>query len=61
MEISRRTGLNEFRVRKALGYANRYSEDKLRSMLTDIYDVNKNIVTGLMEPRLALEMFIASI
>ena len=61
MEISRRTGLNDFRVKKALGYANRYSEEKLRSMLTEIYDVNKNIVTGLMEPRLALEMFIASI
>ena len=61
MEISRRTGLNEFRVRKALGYANRYSEQKLRSMLKGIYDVNKNIVTGLMEPRLALEMFIAEI
>lgn len=61
MDISRRTGLNEYRVRKALGYANRYSEEKLRSMLKGIYDVNKNIVTGLMEPRLALEMFIAEI
>lgn len=60
-EISQRTGLNEFRVRKALGYANRYSEEKLKSMLEGIYDVNKNIVTGLMEPRLALEMFIAQI
>lgn len=60
-EIARQTSLNEFRVRKALGYANRYSEQKLRSMLKGIYDVNKNIVTGLMEPRLALEMFIAEI
>ena len=54
-------GQNEFRVKKALGYANRYSMDKLRSMLESIYDVNKNIVSGLMEPRLALEMFIAGI
>ena len=60
-EISKRTGLNEFRVRKALGYAGRYSEDKLKSMLESIYDVNKNIITGLMEPRMALEMFIAEI
>lgn len=60
-EIAAHTGLNEFRVRKALGYANRYSEEKLRSMLEGIYDVNKNIVNGLMEPRLALEMFIAAI
>lgn len=60
-EIARRTGLNEYRVRKALGYANRYSLEKLKSMLENIYDVNKNIVNGLMEPALALEMFIASI
>ena len=60
-EIARRTGMNEYRVRKALGYANRYSLDKLKSMLENIYDVNKNIVNGLMEPSLALEMFIASI
>ena len=59
--IARKTGLNEFRVRKALGYANRYSVPKLRSMLENIYDVNRNIVNGLMEPRLALEMFIAEI
>ena len=60
-DIAAHTGLNEYRVRKALGYANRYSLDKLRSMLENIYDVNKNIVSGLMEPRLALEMFIAGI
>lgn len=59
--ISRELSQNEFRVRKALGYANRYSVEKLRSMLENAYDVNKNIVNGLMEPRLALEMFIAGI
>ena len=59
--ISKELGQNEFRVRKALGYANRYSVEKLRSMLENAYDVNKNIVNGLMEPRLALEMFIAGI
>ena len=60
-DIAAHTGLNEYRVRKALGYANRYSLEKLRSMLENIYDVNKNIINGLMEPRLALEMFIAGI
>ena len=60
-DIASYMGQNEFRVRKALGYANRYSIDKLRTMLENIYDVNKNIVSGLMEPRLALEMFIAAI
>ena len=60
-DIASYMGQNEFRVRKALSYASRYSLDKLRSMLESIYDVNKNIVSGLMEPRLALEMFIAGI
>ncbi|MBR2548153.1 MAG: hypothetical protein IKF07_08185 [Eubacterium sp.] len=60
-QIASYTGQNEYRVRKALSYASRYSLDKLRSMLENIYDVNKNIVSGLMEPRLALEMFIAAI
>ncbi len=60
-DIATYMGQNEFRVRKALGYANRYTLEKLRSMLENIYDVNKNIVSGLMEPRLALEMFIAAI
>ncbi|MBQ3281384.1 MAG: hypothetical protein IJH41_03145 [Eubacterium sp.] len=60
-QIAEYTGQNEYRVRKALSYAKRYSLDKLRTMLENIYDVNKNIVSGLMEPRLALEMFIAEI
>lgn len=60
-DIASYTGQNEFRVRKALSYAERYSLDKLRDMLESIYDVNRNIVSGLMEPRLALEMFIAGI
>ena len=60
-DIAQKTGLNEYRVRKALGYAGRYTEKKLRSMLGSAYDVNRNIINGLMEPRLALEMFIAGI
>lgn len=59
--ISKRTGINEFRAKKALGYARRYNLEKLRNMLSGIYDVNRNIVKGLMEPRMALEMFIAEI
>ncbi len=60
-EIASYLGQNEYRVRKALSYADRYSPDKLRRILRSIYDVNKNIVSGLMDPRLALEMFIAAI
>ena len=60
-DIATYTGQNEYRVRKALSYASRYSLDKLRTILENTYDVNKNIINGLMEPRLALEMFIAAI
>ena len=55
------TGLNEYRVKKAMGYANRYSLSKLKQMLLSIYDVNRQIVTGELPAELALELFIAQI
>ncbi|SDE80621.1 DNA polymerase III subunit delta [Eubacterium pyruvativorans] len=60
-QISRYTGLNEYRVKKAMQYARRYSAEKLRHMLSDIYEVNVQIVTGLLDERTALELFIAKI
>lgn len=55
------TGVHEFRIRKAVGYAQRYSLPGLRQILIQAYDMNKNIVSGLMEPETALEFFVAGI
>ena len=54
-------GMNEFRVKKALSYARRFSLEKLRKMLSDVYEINAKIVTGLLDARTALEMFIAAV
>ncbi|MBR3756035.1 MAG: DNA polymerase III subunit delta [Firmicutes bacterium] len=59
--IHKRLGGSEFRIKKMLPYANRYSVDKLKEILSSIYEVDRNIKTGLLDPQLALEMFIAGI
>lgn len=52
-------GVHEFRVKKALQFAERYSIKHLQSMLKRAYEVDKNIKTGLLEQSLALELLIA--
>ena len=60
-EISSYTKINEFRIKKAMSYASRYSLQKLGMMLQDIYEANRQIVTGMLDGRNALELFIARI
>ena len=44
-----------------MNYARRYSLTGLQDMLMGIYEVNMNIVSGLLDARTALEMYIARI
>ena len=60
-QISKYTGINEYRIKKAMNYARRYSLTGLQDMLMGIYEVNMNIVSGLLDARTALEMYIARI
>ena len=60
-EMKKYTKINEYRLKKAYGYAKKFSQRKLREMLSQIYETNVNIVSGLLDPRTALEIFIASI
>ena len=59
--IHKKLGGSEFRIKKMLPYANKYSVDKLKKVLSSIYETDRNIKTGLLEPQMALEMFIAGI
>ena len=59
--IHDRTGIHEYRVKKAMGYARRYSLDRMRSILLSAYDASFQIISGVLEPRLALELFVAQI
>ncbi|WP_027398151.1 DNA polymerase III subunit delta [Anaerovorax odorimutans] len=54
-------GIHEFRIKKAAMFAERYSIKHLKQILQKVYDVDKNIKTGLLGSSLALEMFIAEI
>ena len=50
---------SEYRVKKAAGYANKYSIERLMELLHRLYRVDGDIKSGLYGERLALTMFIA--
>ncbi|WP_324823241.1 DNA polymerase III subunit delta [Sinanaerobacter sp. ZZT-01] len=52
-------GVHEFRIKKAVQFAQRYSVDHLRKMLKRAYEVDKNIKSGELEQGLALELLVA--
>lgn len=52
---------SEFRIKKAMGYTEKFTVKKLRSILSQLYEVDRNIKTGLLEPSLALELLIGRI
>ncbi|WP_130863371.1 DNA polymerase III subunit delta [Bacilliculturomica massiliensis] len=60
-DIQKQLNVHEFRIKKALQFAQGYSVQKLRRVLRSAYEVDKNIKTGILEQRLALEMFVAEI
>jgi DNA polymerase III delta subunit len=49
----------DFRLRKAAGYADKYSSARLAELLLRIYRVNRDVKTGLYSDKLALTMFVA--
>lgn len=57
--ITKKLGVHEFRVKKAMQFAENYSVAHLRRVLKRIYEIDKNIKTGLLEQSLAMEMLIA--
>jgi len=54
-------GVNEYRARKAAHTAGRYSTPALKKILTRLYAVDRHIKTGLLDPVLALELFIGEL
>lgn len=53
--------IHEFRIKKAMSFAGRYSVSNLRKILTKVYEIDRSIKTGVLEQNLALELFIAKI
>jgi DNA polymerase-3 subunit delta len=52
-------GKNEYRVKKAAGFARNYSVERLTELLHRLYRIEADIKSGLYNERLALQMFIA--
>jgi DNA polymerase-3 subunit delta len=59
-EIAKALGVKSaFRLKKAAGFADRYSADRIALSLHRLYRVDRDIKSGLYGERLALTMFIA--
>lgn len=52
---------HEFRVKKALGFSERYTVEGLRRVLCLAYDVDRNIKNGQVSQELAMELLLASV
>lgn len=53
--------MNHYRVKKALSFADRFEKKKLADILSQLYEIDRNIKTGMMEQNLALELLIGRI
>ena len=60
-EIQEGMGVNEYRLRKALGACRGRSLEQLRDSLDRAFQMEKDIKGGIMEPRFAMEFFIANL
>lgn len=53
--------MNPYRVKKALSFADKLEKKKLQSTLSQLYEIDRNIKTGMMDQNLALELLIGRI
>lgn len=60
-QMQKQLGIHEFRIKKAMSVTEKYSTDRLKHVLSGAYAIDGNIKSGLLEPGLALELFIAEI
>lgn len=60
-QIQKALRIHEYRIKKAVPLADRYSVKELKRILINAYETDNSYKSGLMEDRLALELFIAEI
>lgn len=60
-QMAKALKMHEFRVKKAAGYADRISKDRLKTTLCKLYDIDKNIKSGDIPEDVSLELIIAGI
>ncbi len=58
-QINKALKVHEYRIKKAIPVADRYSTKKLKRILINAYEIDNNYKSGLIDGRLAIELFIA--
>ena len=59
--ITSKLRIHEFRVKKAMGFAEKFTAEKLRNILSQLYETDRNIKTGALEQNMALELLVGRI
>ena len=54
--MAKKTGINEFRFKRAYSAAGRYSRSRIKKILTDLYDTDRDIKRGDIDKDTALEL-----
>ena len=57
-EMAKETGVNEFRFKKAYGAAKKFRKNRIRDLLIQLYNADRDIKRGNLSDRAALEAFI---
>ena len=60
-EIVKIMKIHEFRIKKAIQAADRFTKIKLKEILVQLYEIDRNIKTGVLEQNLALELLVGRI
>ena len=60
-EMAKTMKVNEFRLKKALQTEVKFTKAKLRDILSQLYEIDRNIKTGALDGNLALELLVGKI
>lgn len=58
--MAKKTGVNEFRFKRAYGAANKYSRSRIKAILYDLYNADRDIKRGVIDKDTALELIAIS-
>ncbi|MBQ0018648.1 MAG: DNA polymerase III subunit delta [Clostridiales bacterium] len=60
-EMAKHTGVNEFRFKKAFQSARSFNSDKLKEILINAYNIDRDIKTGNIDKDVAFELLIVGV
>lgn len=58
--MAKKCGINEFRFKKAYQSAGSYSKNRIKKILTDLYNIDRDIKRGDIDKDIALELLVMS-